>query len=209
MKRAALTVAVIFLAASAIMNFTFGLALGRTWYESLICGGVGVLAVAINALSPFYFAWHSGRKVFAVGLGVLWALALAYSLSSAVGFAATNRQAHTGAREALHANYETTKEQLEDLLAKREREKTSRYDGQIEAKREQLKTYRFQGAAGQPDPQTGAIADMTGLAQNTVRLLLLSGFAIMVELGCAITPFAALGGKEAVKAPIAMWKPKK
>jgi hypothetical protein len=43
-----------FLAASAVANYLFGASLGRTSWEAQLYGAVGVLAVGMNALAPFY-----------------------------------------------------------------------------------------------------------------------------------------------------------
>jgi len=47
-------VALGFLSASALMNYLFGAALGRTQIEAYIYGAVSVLAVLFNALSLFF-----------------------------------------------------------------------------------------------------------------------------------------------------------
>jgi hypothetical protein len=83
-------VALGFLAASAVMNYLFGAALGRTAIEAYIYGAVSVLAVFFNALSPFFLAWGraAGRPAATAAAACLWLLCLSYSLTSALGFAA-------------------------------------------------------------------------------------------------------------------------
>src|SRR5215468_3588501 len=82
-----------FLAASAVANYFFGASLGRTVWEGVLYGAVGVLAVATNALSPFFISWAlaASRRTAAAAIASLWLLCLIYSTSSAVGFAAQNR----------------------------------------------------------------------------------------------------------------------
>jgi hypothetical protein len=82
-----------FLGASAVANYLFGASLGRTPWEAQLYGAVGVLAVAMNALAPFYISWSltAKRRTTAVSIMLLWALCLTYSTSSALGFAAQNR----------------------------------------------------------------------------------------------------------------------
>src|SRR5262245_2063131 len=87
-------VAVGFLGASAVANYMFGASLGRTPWEATIYGSVGVLAVAMNALAPFYISWSltAERRTTATSIGILWLLCLTYSTTSALGFAAQNRE---------------------------------------------------------------------------------------------------------------------
>ena len=83
-----------FLAASALANYSFGLSLGRTMWEGQLYGFVGVLAVVMNAVAPFFLSWSiAARRASAtVGIAVLWAVCLLYSTTSALGFAAQNRE---------------------------------------------------------------------------------------------------------------------
>ena len=69
-------VALGFLFASAVANYMFGASLGRTPWEASLYGAVGVLAVAMNALAPFYISWSlaASRRATAVSIGLLWAL---------------------------------------------------------------------------------------------------------------------------------------
>src|SRR5260370_8392706 len=87
-------VAIGFLSASAVANYLFGESLGRTPHEAMLYGAVGVLAVAMNAFAPFYISWSltAKRRTTAAGILLLWALCLAYSTTSALGFAAQNRE---------------------------------------------------------------------------------------------------------------------
>src|ERR1700716_3059515 len=87
-------VALGFLFASAVANYMFGASLGRSPREAMLYGAVGVLAVAMNALAPFYISWSltAARKTTAAAIGNLWALCLTYSTTSALGFAAQNRE---------------------------------------------------------------------------------------------------------------------
>src|SRR5262245_62623879 len=87
------TVSLGFLGASAVANYLFGASLGRTPWEAQLYGGAGVLAVAMNALAPFYISWSltAKRRTTAVSIMVMWAICLAFSTSSALGFAVQNR----------------------------------------------------------------------------------------------------------------------
>ena len=73
-------VALGFLFASAVANYMFGASLGRTAWEAHLYGAAGVLAVAWNALSPFFISWSltAKRRTTAVAIGMIWAVCLIY-----------------------------------------------------------------------------------------------------------------------------------
>lgn len=211
MRRLGIAAAVAFLLASAFMNFRYGHSLGRSAVETWVYGGVGVLAVVCNALCPFFLAWHATRYTLRLGIALLWTLCLAYSLTSAIGFAAENREALVGNREAARGNYETTVASLEDLEAKRTRTQSGRYDARIEALRDELKRLRTEGANLEADPQARVLSTLTFLDMQRVRIAIVVLFAVMVELGAALVLFAAVTGETSkAKAPAQapMWRPK-
>jgi hypothetical protein len=81
------------IAASGLMNWVFMTSLGKTEFEQQILGAVSIAVSAFLALLPTLMLWayREGRSVFLVlGLPVFLAFA-AFSLSSAIGFAAKNR----------------------------------------------------------------------------------------------------------------------
>jgi hypothetical protein len=81
------------IAASGLMNWVFMTSLGKTEFERQILGGVSVAVSAFLALLPTLMLWayREGRRLFLLlGLPVFLAFA-AFSLSSAIGFAAKNR----------------------------------------------------------------------------------------------------------------------
>ena len=106
-----------FLAASAVANYLFGASLGRTPHDEMLYGAVGVLAVAMNALAPFYISWslEAKRRTTAGGIVVLWALCLAYSTTSALGFAAQNREDVATSRQLSQDAYADIRRELLDL----------------------------------------------------------------------------------------------
>jgi len=209
MRRLGILVAVGFLLASAFMNFQYGHSLGRSALEAWVYGLVGVLAVACNALCPFFMLWHRRRRALLAGVAVLWLLCLTYSLTSAIGFAAENRQALVGGREAVRANYETTIKQLSELEEKRLKLNTTRFDNRIDGLREELKKLRGKGGHLDSDPQSVAIATLTFLKPEDVRTALLFIFAVMVEFGAALVLFAALSSEPRAPAPatVPRWRP--
>ena len=79
-----------FIAASGLMNWTFMTSLGKSEFERHIFGAVSIAVSAFIAFFPtlILWAWRERRFAF-VGLGLPVFLAfVAFSLSSAVGFAA-------------------------------------------------------------------------------------------------------------------------
>jgi hypothetical protein len=81
------------IAASGLMNWVFMSSLGKSEFEQQLLGAVSVAVSAFLALLPTLILWayREGRPAFILlGLPVFLAFA-AFSLSSAVGFAAKNR----------------------------------------------------------------------------------------------------------------------
>ena len=119
--RAGAVVAPAFLLASAVANFMFGISLGRTQPKAMLIGIVGVFAVAMNALSPFFLSWSlaASRKTTAASIIVLWSLCLIYSTTSALGFAAQNREGVAVSRQITSDGYEDTRRELLDLENRR------------------------------------------------------------------------------------------
>ena len=82
-----------FIAASGLMNWVFMTSLGKSEFEQQIFGAVSVAVSAFIASFPTLILWaYRERRFLSVALGVPVFLAfVAFSLSSAVGFAAKNR----------------------------------------------------------------------------------------------------------------------
>lgn len=194
-------VALGFVLASAFMNYLFGHSLGRSAIEAHVFGVVGVLAVIANALSPFFThsAYTARRWPTMYAIGAFWLLCLAYSFTSALGFAAENRQALMAPKVALHDVLHTKLQTLRDLEA---RKRTVQIETRIHALREEINVLRAQGATRDPDPQTTMLARLVGLDRQTARTLLLMLFALMIEAGAAIGLFAALSTSDAKRSTI-------
>ena len=81
------------IAASGLMNWVFMTSLGKSEFEQQILGAVSVAVSAFLALLPTLLLWaYRERRTLYIVLGVPVFLAFAaFSLSSAVGFAAKNR----------------------------------------------------------------------------------------------------------------------
>src|SRR5262245_23131563 len=138
-----------FLIASAVANYMFGESLGRTSHEAMLYGIVGVLAVTMNALAPFYISWSlaAKRRITAAGVLLLWALCLAYSTTSALGFAAQNRESVAVSRQITHDAYEDIRRELLDLESRRKsasKKERPRWDSKIDDARARLAHAREQ-----------------------------------------------------------------
>ena len=127
LHRAAGVIAAGFLAASAITNFMFAFALAKSPLLAGVYGSVGVLATAANAVIPLRMlqAWEAKRIPVLVAGAILLPLCIAFSLTSAMGFAATVRDTSSADRAALSQNYKTTLTMLKELEAKPRTAKTA------------------------------------------------------------------------------------
>ncbi len=205
-----------FLFASAIANYIFGASLGRTPWEATLYGTVGVLAVALNALAPFYIQWSrdTGRTATAASIGALWFLCLTYSLTSALGFAAQNREGVAVSRQVTQDAYEDTRRELADLEQRRKDANTKdriRLDAKVDDVRRRLNALR--GERPVPaDAQSSFLSSLTfGFVEaRQVRVALVALFAVMVEMCATLGLFAALSHSSETPRPLApnRWAPK-
>ena len=187
-----------FLGASALANYLFGASLGRTPDEAMLYGTVGVLAVAMNALAPFYVSWSlmSKRRTTAAGILLLWALCLAYSTTSALGFAAQNREGVSFTRQIGQEAYTDIRRELLDLEARRKgasRKDRAILESRIDDARTRLAAVRTQSP--QPaDAQSEFISALTSgwLEPSRVRMALVALFAVMVEICSTLGLFASV-----------------
>jgi hypothetical protein len=187
-----------FLAASAVANYLFGASLGRTLWEAQLYGAVGVLAVAMNALAPFYISWSlsAKRRTTATSIMFLWALCLTYSTSSALGFAAQNREGVAVARQVTHDAYDDTRRELLDLEARHKAAMPKdkwRIERKIDDVRKRLADARAQSPAP-ADAQSEFLSDLSRgyVAARHVRVALVALFALMIEVRATLGLFASL-----------------
>ena len=202
LTRASGPIAAGFLAASAIVNFLFAFSLAKSPLLSIVYGSVGVLATAANAVIPLRMlqAWEVRRVPVLIAGGLFLPLCIAFSLTSAMGFAASVRDKASAERAALSQNYKTTLVMLKELEAKPRTAKTRQ---RIDALRLEVKSYRDRGALVQDDPQSAALA-IFGISDGRYVLTLL--FALLIEVGSALGLFFALA--DVKKKEPAQWKPK-
>jgi hypothetical protein len=192
------TVALGFLFASAVANYMFGASLGRSSWEATLYGSVGVLAVAMNALAPFYISWSltAKRRTTAISIAALWALCLLYSMTSALGFAAQNREGVTLTRQVAHDAYDDTRRELLDLEARRKDaavKERVRLENKIDDVRKRLAAARNQNPAP-ADAQSQFLSALTYgfLEARHVSVALVALFAVMIEMCATLGLFAAL-----------------
>lgn len=202
LHRAARVIAAGFLTASAITNFMFALALAKSPLLAGVYGCVGVLATAANAVIPLRMlqAWEIKRIPVLVAGAILLPLCIAFSMTSAMGFAATVRDTSSADRAALSQNYKTTLTMLKELEA---RPRKAKIEQRIEALRLEVKSFRERGALLQDDPQSAAL-QIIGITDGRYVLTLL--FALLIEVGSALGLIIAMTDMK-TKAP-AQWKPK-
>lgn len=98
----------VLLAVSAAMNWRFGYYLGTTELDGFIYGSASAAADCLKALVPFFVFAAVRNKMWAQAAAslVVWLVVTAYSLTSALGHAALNRQDTAGQRAAQAANYQ-------------------------------------------------------------------------------------------------------
>jgi hypothetical protein len=213
--RAGAFVASGFLLASAVANYLFGASLGRSPWEARLYGTVGVLAVMMNALAPFFLSWSltAARKTTAASITVLWALCLIYSTTSALGFAAQNREGTALSRQVTQDAYEDTRRELFDLELRRKdasaRDRV-RLENKIDDVRKRLAALRNDRPAP-ADAQSTFLSALTfGLIEpREVRIALVALFALMVEMCATLGLFAALSHSfEKAPPPPGQWKPR-
>ncbi len=108
------------IAASGLMNWVFMTSLGKSEFEQNILGAVSVAVSAFLALFPLLllWAWRERRALYIVlGLPVFFAFG-AFSLSSAVGFAAKNRGSLSEDRNVASGQLVAIRRDIDDAQGK-------------------------------------------------------------------------------------------
>ncbi len=106
--------ALIMLCVSAAMNWQYGYSLGETEFNAYVLGAASIAADCLKALLPFfiYAAWRQRNWSQAISGTALWAVCILYALTSAIGFASTNRNDTTGTRAMQAVQFEDLRAQL-------------------------------------------------------------------------------------------------
>ncbi|MEO0730837.1 MAG: hypothetical protein AAFY64_10685, partial [Pseudomonadota bacterium] len=105
----------VLLVVSAAMNWRFGFYLGTTELDGFIYGSASAAADVMKALIPFLIvaAWRNKMWSQMAASAVVWLVVTAYSLTSALGHAALNRQDTAGQRVAQATTYTNLQSDLE------------------------------------------------------------------------------------------------
>ena len=107
----------VLLAVSAAMNWRFGFSLGRTEMDGQIYGAASAAADCFKALVPFFFFAAIRNKMWsqAVASALVWVVVTGYSMTSALGHAALNRNDSTGHRAQAAQAYQDLRGELTRL----------------------------------------------------------------------------------------------
>jgi hypothetical protein len=103
------------------MNYLFMASLGKTPLEGHVLGVASAAADVLKALLPFFIAWswHDGRIIAAMSGMVAFLFFAAFSLLSAIGFAADNRGFLVEGRERLNSAYARMQRDIQEAEALR------------------------------------------------------------------------------------------
>ena len=107
----------VLLLVSAAMNWQYGYFLGNSEFNGHILGAASAAADGLKALLPFFLFVAIKDKKFshALAAATLWVVCIAFSMTSALGFAAHNRSDTTGERAAQVQSYSDKRGEIERL----------------------------------------------------------------------------------------------
>lgn len=105
---------------SAAMNWRFGFGLGKTEFDGQVYGLASVAADCLKAIVPFLiiYAWKTRKWAQALAGVALGVICTGYSVTSSIGFAATNRAENAGERIISVSNYKDQRAELKRLEEK-------------------------------------------------------------------------------------------
>jgi len=105
----------VLLLVSAAMNWRFGYYLGTTEFDGFIYGSASAAADCMKALVPFFAFAALRNKMWAQAFAsfVIWGVVTVYSLTSALGYSALNRQDTVGARASQAQVYQDLRSDLD------------------------------------------------------------------------------------------------
>jgi hypothetical protein len=103
MLAAGLVAATGFALVSTTANLRFGISLASTPFDRAIYGTLSVATDLMKIVSPLVvmILWRKGERIFAIAGAVFWIGAVAFSLSAAIGFAASTRSHTVASNENL------------------------------------------------------------------------------------------------------------
>lgn len=203
-------------ACTTAMNWRFSFQLGTSEWDSYTWA---IFSVALDVtkwlMLPFAaLAWRK-HKLRSVSAFAIWLVATIYSFTAAIGFAALNRETSVAERQAqsdLNKTLQLMRQSprwqssagCADATAPLSKDFCARYTA-AEA--------RLRDAPQDVDPQSSLFARITGLAPETVRLILSIFLATACEVISALGFFAILpktaSSQPQSKATQPRWKPPK
>lgn len=112
--------AALLIGASMIMNWTFWSGQESDAQTAQVLGAVSIGVDIFKATLPLVIAWAAGaRHRLGAAVGTLFFLGcLAFSFFSAIGFAASSRNAVTGGREAVTLRYAAAEQEDRDIKSR-------------------------------------------------------------------------------------------
>lgn len=104
----------VLLAVSAAMNWQFGFGLGRTEFDGQLLGAASAAADCLKALIPFFLFAAVRNRMWsqALAAALVGVVVVAYSLTSALGFAAKQRSDATAERMQVSQSYDGLRDDL-------------------------------------------------------------------------------------------------
>lgn len=193
---------VLFVAASMRMNYFAGLRLGETPEEGQVFAWLAAAVAGANAGLPFTIGWGARRSEWGVVIvaTLLLVLFLLYSLCSALGYAAGNRGAAVGGREAISADFDAAQKHEKDLRSRLATVANVRPAAVIEAEIARQRQDRLWMMSSECREATGATSRAFCKGVETLRAeLAAAGEAsgLRLELARVTAELATLRGKGA------------
>lgn len=162
---------------SMIANWRFGIRLGAEDGDAWAYGLASVCADGLKVILPFAIAWAWQRRNIAEWLSgaCLWLVITAYSLVSALSFAAVNREEIAGRKQAQSTAFIDLRQELETKRTERAGLPHARPTATIEA----------EIRASEQQPRYIASRQCTESATRDLRLFCERHFKLQGELGAA------------------------
>lgn len=205
----AVLASVLLLSVEGAISYHFWVALGKTQFDQLVYGGLGISSVLMVSICPILGKYLTRQKKYALGY-TAYAMAAVFfigSLTSAIGFHSTNRAVANGERtvtetlvtsnvDGLKADQDELKTVRSDLRRKLSSDRRLELEAkekslikQIDQKKADL---QFSVVSVQQNAasivQVERMAYMTGGSENAVLAGLLILGTIMVAIGALMAP---------------------
>jgi hypothetical protein len=109
------------IAISVVMNFRFGMLLGRSENDGLVYALASACADILKCLLPIVLAWswQRGRYLVMFAGSILFLIFTAYSVASSLGYAAINRAERSGHLAAEMSRHRDLRSELDQKAAQR------------------------------------------------------------------------------------------